>query len=349
MSQNQVYQLNHAMPIFSKVRFGRILLQIISLINAFRNYFVSETKLISGVPGMQEGTSTTTKSRMNAAIRYMIGGQNYYAPAAEVVLAAATNDITATKFGAFRFQINALGVLTCDAADEAVDMAYESAELALLALANQALTANTLVVGYLTIQAAAGGFTIGTDLPVTSDAQVTAAVYYDELGDSGLISPATLAVSATPEEFAIGASTVKVNGVQLAEVAADATFPFPLADTVTTLLYGGWLIVTDLAGTAHLIISADGDPTASLQAYASFAAVKTALDALEAAVPGKFVVLGRFYLQNGAKAPWTAITDDIVDGIDIVDGTFRTNAAYNGIQRLNAETAVDVITGSVSS
>jgi len=349
MSQNQVYQLNHAMPIFGKIRFGRILLQIISLINAFRSYFVGETKLLSGVPGMQEGTGTTTKSRMNAAIRFMIGGQHYYAPAAESVLASAANDITATKFGAWRFQISKLGVITNDAADETGDMAYESAELALLALCNQPLTANTLVIGYLVIEAAAGGFTIGTNLPVTSDAQVTAATYYDELGDSGIIEPATIAVSATPEEFAIGASTVKVNGLELAEVAADASFPFALADTVTTLKFGGWLIVTNLAGTAHLIISADGDPTASLQAYADFAATKTALDALEAAMCGRFVVLGRFYLQNGAKAPWTAKTDDIVDGSDIVDGTFRKNAAYTGIQRLSAETSVDTISGSVSS
>ncbi len=267
--------------------------------------------------------------------------------AAEAVLDGAAEDITATKFGAWRFQISKLGALTTTNSNGGTGtMAYESAELALLALATQALVANTVVVGYLTIQAAGGGFTIGTDLPVTSDAQVTAATYYDVSGDTGLIAAATGDVSGTDEELNISAATVKVNGVQLAEVAADLTLPFPLADTVTTLTWGAWLIVTDLAGTAHYVQSVDGDTTASLMAYADFAAAKVAADAMIAAMPNRFVVLGVLYIHNGVKAPWTAVTDDIIDGSDVTESLFRMRLVGEGIQAVDAATVED-ITGAV--
>lgn len=345
--RNDVYNLNHESPAMHQVRLGDKLKQLITLGNELRDAFVTEDKLIAGMPGCQEGVDTNTMIRVVGPIRYQSGGQVYSSPAAEGVLDGDGHDITATKFGAWRIQISATGAVTTTASNGGgADMAYESLELALLALSTQALVTNTVVVGYLGIEAAAGGFTIGTDLPVTSDAQVTAATYYDESGDSGLIAAATGAVSATPEEMNIGASTIKKNGLQLAEIAADTTLPFPLADTITTLLWGAWLIVSDLAGTAHYIQSVDGDTAASLMAYADYAAAKTAADALIAAMPGLFIVLGVLYIHNGAKDPWTAITDDITDGSDVTESIFNMRLVGEGIQVIDAAVVGD-ITGVV--
>lgn len=343
---NDVRDLNKNNPLFSRMKFGNIFKQIIGLINQLRSGSVAYTRLISGIPALQEGTSTTTSSRMNNAVRFQLNGQEYYAPAAEAVLDGAATDITAAKFGAWRFELSAAGALTSTAAD-ATGMAFESAQLALLELANKALTPNTLVVGYLVIEATGAGFTIGTDLPVTSDANVTAATYYDEFGNSGIVAAlASLAVSATPEQVAVGASTVKINGIQLAEISANATLAFPVADTITTLTYGAWLVVSDLAGTDYTLVSADGKSEAALMAYADYAAADTALDSLAARLPGLFVVVGRVILQNGVKAPWTAITDDITDGSDVVESRFQVTAAGTGLEVISA-TAVNEISGAI--
>jgi len=267
--------------------------------------------------------------------------------AAEAVLDGAAEDITAAKFGAWRFQISKTGALTTTNSNGGTGtMAYESAELALLALATQSLTANTVVVGYLVIEATGSGFTIGTDLPITSDANVTAATYYDVSGDTGLVAAATGAVSGTPEELNIGAATIKVNGVQLAEVAADLTLPFPLIDTVTALKWGAWLVVSDLAGTAHYVQSVDGDMAASLMAYDTFVLAKVPADAMIAAMPNRFVVLGVLFIHNGVKAPWTAQTDDITDGGDVTESLFRMRLIGEGVQAVDAA-AVEDITGAV--
>jgi len=301
--------------------------------------YVNDQHVGDAVLGAAVGTSAP--ATLAAAAADLLSG------AAEAVLDGAAEDITAAKFGAWRLQVSKLGALTTTNSNGGTGtMAYESAELALLALATQALVANTVVVGYLVIEAAGGGFTIGTDLPRTSDAQVTAATYYDVQGDTGLIAAATGAVSATPEELSIGAATIKVNGVQLAAVAADLTLPFPLVDTITTLKWGAWLIITDLAGTAHYVQSVDGDTTASLMAYASFTAAKAAADAMIAAMPNRFVVLGVLYIDNGAKAPWTAQTDDITDGSDVTESLFRMRILGEGIQAVDAA-AVEDITGAV--
>lgn len=293
---------------------------------------------VAGILGAAVGTSAP--ATLAAAAADVLSG------AAEAVLDSDGQDITGTKYGAWRFQVSKLGVLTTTASHDTTDMAYESAELALLALSNNALVTNTVVMGYLVIQAAGGGFTIGTDDPVDTDAAVTSAVYYDESGDTGLVAAATGEVSGTTHEMNISAATIKVNGVQLAAVGADLTLPFPLVDTVTTLKWGAWLIVTDLGGTAHYIQSVDGDTTASLMAYANYAAAKAAADSMIAAMPNRFVVLGVLYLQNGAKDPWQAQTDDLTDGSDVVQTIFNMRTVGEGLLALTA-TAIDDITGSV--
>ena len=342
--RNNVYILNHHSKIFHDIKFGRILKQEILLANDLRSAALA-TKLLEGDPATKEGT--TIASRMDGAIRYQINGQDYAAPAIDIVLDGAGNDITATLFGAWRFQINALGVVTSTAADSAADMDFASIQTALQELANNALVANTLVIGYLVIEATGSGFTIGTDLPVTSDVNVTAATYYDEVGNSGVVTAAaSIAVGATPEQINLGAATVKVNGLELAQIAADTSLAFPVADTITTLLFGGWLIVSDNAGTGYSLISADGKEEASLMAYVDYAAVDSALDDIQARLPGRLVPIARLIIKNGVKAPWTAITDDLTDGSDVVESRFQLIAANVGIQRVS-ETAIDDITGAV--
>ena len=103
--------------------------------------------------------------------------------------------------------------------------------------------------------------------------------------------------------------------------------------------------MSDLAGTAHLVLSADGDTTGSLMAYDNYTAVKAALDALEAAMPGRLVVLGSLVVQNDA-ALWTAQTDDLTDGSDVADSTFAMNPALTGILSITTA-AIPEISGSV--
>lgn len=330
------YKLNRVVPFFRKMLFGTRIRNIITSLNDLQNTMVVENRLLAGIPAVIDGSSTTTKLRLEGPIRYQIGGEQFYSPAAEAVMDSDGQDVTTAKFGAWRMQIDRAGVLTTTASHDTTDMAYESAELALLALANNPLVANTVVVGYCVVESN-DGFTIGTDLPITADAHATAVTYYDELGDTGVVTPlSVLEVSGTDEELSLGTATVKLNGARVTEIAVDTTFPFALADTITKEKFGGWLVVSDFAGTSHFLLSADGDTTASLQAYADFGAVKTALDALEAAMPGLFCVLGRFTLANGDKDPWTAITDDIIDGEDVLDSTFARNAANSGLQKTTA-------------
>lgn len=347
MASNDVYKLNHVMKVFNDIKFGRIFKQIINLINDLRNTSIDVSKLVDGDPAMGVGTSVSTKSRMTGAIRFQMNGQEYYAAATEAVLDSDTNDITQDLFGAWRFQIDSLGALTSTAADDTGDMAFASIQDALNELSNKALVANTLVVGYLVIEAATGGFTIGTDDPVTSNAQVTAATYYDVNGDSGVITPAaSIAVGGVPEQINLGASTVKVNGLKLAAISADTTLAFPVADTITADKFGGYLIVSDVAGTGYALISADGKTEAALMAYDDYAAVDAALDNIQARLTNRHVPISRVIIQNDGTL-WTAITDDITDGSDVVESRFQVIAANTGILRVS-ESKVDQITGSVS-
>ena len=100
---------------------------------------------VAGILGAAVGTSAPDS--LAAAAADVLDG------AAEVVLDGAAEDITAAKFGAWRFQISKTGALTSTNSNGGTGtMAYESAELALLALATQSLTADTVVVGYLVIE-----------------------------------------------------------------------------------------------------------------------------------------------------------------------------------------------------
>ena len=281
------------------------------------------SKVTAGNPLLAVDDGTGTKCEAFGTFEHFISGKRYVSPPTAGISLPGTDDVTAAKWGAWRFERTALGAITATPAIAAgSDQAFESETLALAALGIIAATAISTTIGFLTLNADTGGFTVGTDSPVTSDAAVVVANYYNAIGDSVVEAAFTLAVSATPEQVAQGAGTVRRNGVLLAEIAAAATLAFDVADTVTTLKYGAWVFLTDIAGTAVIIQSADGDTAASLMAYATAAAAQAAIDAFVALLPNMIIPVGQLIIQNGVKAPWTAITDDLTDGSDVVVSTF---------------------------
>ena len=305
------------------------------------------SKVFEGNPLLSSDDTTTTKCEAYGTSRIAIAGKAYTIPPTAAILLPGTDDITADKFGAWRFEVTALGAWTATPAiGVGSDQAFESADLAMAALAIIDRTAGAVEEGILVIEAGGSGFTVGTDVPNTSDANVVAATYYNMIGDHVVEVAATLAASATPEQVAVGAYTVRRNGLLLAEVAAQATLAFALADTVTTLKFGAWVFFTDLAGTATYIQSVDGDTTASLMAYATAAAAQAAIDAFLLLLPDYLVPVGQLIIEVGAKDPWTAITDSLTD--DVTSATFSAIAAGTNADSTVMDAAADLTMGVIS-
>lgn len=313
--------------------------------------------VLSGEPGVVDGSDVTTKVRMNAAIRYQIDGELYRAGATEAVLEGAGDDIEANKFGAWRIELSKLGVLTTQSAVTSGNMTFDSAEDAMMNLCSQARTADTIDVGYLVIEAAAGGFTIGTDLPLTGDAQVTAATYTDAFvqqygsGLNAALGSATL----TPNGVTTlnrGSVDVDINGAKLAQIAADATMAFDDADTVAVNTFGGWMMISDHAGTGVYMLASDGVAgSVSAMSHATLAAANTALDTLQDLLPLTMSPLARVFFENTADgsvpATWTAGTDDWDDSV-IVAANAGTVTDYGIVHDLSDRETFSVIQPTVT-
>lgn len=293
------------------------------VMNDLLHYMSRRNGVVGGVHNITFGTTDTTMIRANGTVHYMIDGVQYTAVDQEVEL-DGTADVDNTKFGAWRIMGTKLGTIvtqrgTVGGTD--VAMAYASAQIALLSLGQVVRTADQVDIGYLVIEGAGSGFTPATDLPKTSDANVTAATYYTAhapLLDNGLTAAPSVGLSAgtTPEEFAFGTINARTNGKNVAQIAADVTRVFTNADIITTSgNYGGHLFVTNLAGTDVVDLSQTGiSGSAQTVDSASSAAVQTALDAVYLALPNMFTVIGQeITLAN--KATFTYKTDD-VNGTD---------------------------------
>lgn len=126
---------------------------------------------------------------------------------------------------------------------------------------------------------------------------------------NGVLSSPALAISATPEETAIGACSYVIAGVTY-NLAADATFPFTAAHVVTALKWGVILYQVDASGTITTKVPA-ATPTTAM-AFNSEAEAITRVPAPDAAN----VALG-YVLINADASNWTAITDDMTDGSDL--------------------------------
>jgi hypothetical protein len=296
----------------------------LDLINDYLHYAGERDGVIGGNHTMGKGTDTSTKVRLSGTVRYRIGGVEYSATNIEAAL--ATGEITGGKWGAWRLLMGKTGVLTTQRATAngtSGVMAFASGEDALLSLSQIAISADCVEVGYLTIDAAAGGFTPGADDPDAGNAQVDANNYYNcrvPRLDNGLTATPSVGLSegTSDDEYAFGTINVRTNSLNVAEIAADVTIAFADADVITTSgKFGGELFVTDLAGTAIMSLAstgiAGGAQTVDL---ASAVAANTALDAVQAALPQIFTVIGRVVVEAN-KASFTFNTDDLAG----TDGT----------------------------
>lgn len=331
-------------------------------VNDYTHYANQRDGVVGGNHSCGEGSTDTTKVRLSNVCRYSMNGVEYVTSNKEVE-PVGTDDITANKYGAWRIMVGKTGAITTQRATAngtSGVMAFASAEDALLSLSQVARTANTVDVGYLVIQAAAGGFTPQTDLPVTSDAQVTSATYYDcyvPRLDNGLTASPSVGLSegTNDDEYAFGTIDVRTNGLNIAQIAADVTIAFSDADVITTSgKYGGELFVTDLAGTGIMSLAstgiAGGAQTVDL---ASEAAANTNLDAVQLALPQIFTVIGRVTVLAN-KATFTFNTDDLAG----TDGTAtwtdaeaidfdRTNTSGEGVG-IDPPTIPATVTASLS-
>lgn len=316
-----------------------------NIMNDLWQYETLRDGVVGGNFELGVGTDTSTSVRLDGTVYYRIDGVLYSTHDVEGVL--QTGEVTENKFGAWRIMVGKTGALTTQRATAngtSGTMAFDSGEDALLSLGQIARTANTVDVGYVTIDAAAGGFTPGTDDPKTADAQCDAAVYYNcrvPRLDNGLTATPSVGLSegTNNDEYAFGTINVRTNGKNVAEISADTTIAWSDADVITTSgNYGGELIVTNLAGTGIMSLAATGIAgSAQTMDYASAAAATTDLDAVQLALPQVFTVIGRVTVLAN-KASFTFNTDDLAgtDGTatwtDEVAADFdRTNTSGTGV------------------
>ena len=238
-------------------------------------------------------------------VKYRIGGEIFYVDLDTTITLADDGDVDNTKWRAWRIEINRLGVVAATADG---DTQHANEEDALLNLSKIAPTANTVTIGYFTINSN-GGFNIGTD---NTNGETAANVYHVR-GPKNQVSGLHTALGA-PIVTVDGAGTwgcgtinVKRNGVYLAQIAAIVAQAVDDADTIATLKFGGWLLVTNLAGTGVYLLAADGGAGAvSAMSYDTAILAEAALDTLCDRLPEIFVPIGKILVQNGSGGLFTA-------------------------------------------
>ena len=288
--------------------------------------------VIGGNHTMGVGTSDTTKVRLSGTVRYRIDGVEYSQTNLEAAF-SNTGAVSNTKYGAWRILIDKLGAITTQSSTAAGTGAqvHESAEQAFASLAQLAITANTVEIGYLTMLAANAGFTPNTDNPDSGHANVASNTYYNNRLprlDNGFTAAPSVGLSegdsGNEDEYAYGTINVRTNALNVAQIGANLNHPFTQADTITTSgKYGGHLIITNTAGNAIVSVPATGimaNATAAMD-YDTLALVTTALDNAQAALPNVFTVIGRITVL-AAKATFTYNTDEIDGTANKGTGTF---------------------------
>ena len=273
-------------------------------------------------------------------VHYRIGGQEYYSDLDTTITLTDSGDIVQNKYGAWRILIDRLGVVTTQ--DTGAQMAFNNAEDALLCLGAVAQTANTAVIGYFTVtDSGAPGFDIGTTN--TSGGTATGVVYHvrgPQKRVAGLTATlgAASAVGTTPENYSTGTRDYMVNGLRVAQDAAEADKAFDDLDTIGQAQFGGWLIVTNLAQNATYSLAANGIAgTVSAMTYATAALAITAVGLVEDRLPPMFCPVSRLIIQNNIAGTWTAGTDDLAG----TDGTPTFTDATVGTWNRTATTGFD--------
>jgi len=246
-------------------------------------------------------------------VDYRIDGEVFSASIAGNITLEDSGDININTYGAWSVLIDKLGAVTTE--DTGAQMAWGSAEDALLNLASRADSANKVCIGCFTVTDSGGAFNIGTTN--TSGGTATGVAYMARgpktrmTGLTAALGAAT-AVGSTPENYSTGTRDYAINGLNVAQDAAEADKTFDDADTIGQSQFGGHLIVTNLAQTATYALAADGAAGAvSAMTYADAAAVDTALDTLVDRLPFMFCPISKIVVTNNIAGGFTYGTDDI--------------------------------------
>ena len=291
-------------------------------INNYLHYMNERDGVIAGDHTFTAGGNVTLTGA--GTVTYRINGQTYTNKVSTAIALEDNGDVTQNKWGAWRILIDAAGTVTTQDPAGSGSQAFDSAEDALLSLAQRAITANTVEIGYLTLVDSDSAINLGTD--DLNAAGVTAAMYVvtgprlgcglnAALGGSGFAADTGVATFDTGTIDAMiqgGVSTGVVFSRDLGQISAITNQAMNDADTIATTKYGGWLMVTNLAGTGVYALAANGIAGAvSAMTYATSALTTTALDEVQNRLPAIFAPLARVELFNTTGGnDWVAATDN---------------------------------------
>lgn len=292
-------------------------------INNYLHFMNERDGVIAGDHTFTAGTATTLTGA--GIVTYRINGQIYTNKVDTTITLEDNGDVTQSKWGAWRILIDAAGTVTTQDPAGSGSQAFNSAEDALLSLAQRAITANTVEIGYLTLTDSDSAINLGTDnLDATG---VTATMYVvtgprlgcglnAALGSTGFATDAGVATFDTAGTIDAsiqgGPSTGVVFSRKLSQIGAITNQAMDDADTIATTKYGGWLMVTDLAGTGVYALAANGIAGAvSAMTYTTAALTTTALDEVQNRLPAIFSPLARIQVFNTTGGNnWVAATDN---------------------------------------
>jgi len=243
-------------------------------------------------------------------IEYRIDGVKYYCDLDTTITLADDGDVDDGKWRAWRVEIDRTGAVTATADG---DTQHTSEEDALLNMCALARTANTACLGYFTIHSN-GGFDIGTN-NVNGE---SAAHWFYERGPLRQIAGLTASMGAdiddgtTATNYSTGTRDYMVNGLRVAQDAAEGDKAFDDNDTIGEDQFGGHLIVTNLAQSATYALATDGKAGAvTAMTHADEAAVLTALATILGRLPANFAPCGYITVENKKAGTFTYNTDDI--------------------------------------
>lgn len=281
------------------------------------SYLGSPNCVTGGSYTFAAGAAVTITGAGN--VFYRIGGEPFYCDLDTTITLTDDGDIIDGAFGAWRILIDAAGVVTTQSASiAAAAQAHVTAEDALLTLASIPQTANTACLGYFVGGDVGAAFNIGT----VNLTDLTNKTFYYERGArkqmTGLAAALGAATVATPAATTLAVGTIdpKINGIRIAQIAANGVdVANDDASTIGIGQFGGFLLVTDLAGTGTYCLAATGIAGAvSAMTYATAAAAIAAVGLVEDNLPVNFCPICRIIVQNGTAGVITV-------------GVFNWNAA----------------------
>jgi hypothetical protein len=278
-------------------------------------------------------------------VRWRRAGQIYETALDTTITLTDDGDVDNTKWRAWRVEIADTGVVTATADG---DTQHATEDSALLGLASTARTANTVELGYFTIQSDSG-YAVG-DVNVNGESD-SGWIYNKMPRQRGAALTAnmgaSLAAGSTTDRFTHGTVDITQMGVKQTQIAASAGagIDFSYADTITGAdKFGGHLVTVAIDGSTIMTVPADGVTTGaggvSNMTYASAAAANTALDNAQDRLPSCYPILGRIVVDS-AIATFTYGTDDIVGTDGTATFTSETYAAFDRTDQSGTGQGVD--------